>query len=221
MEHILSERFVFQTLPIHIFGMGCKADRPLVHFQIFTFRWRLELPPTTAAGRATTLECIEVFQNAEMSKWQLLVIHINRVSNYYGCPKASFQNKKSHMVVIKIRGHCPVIRTEQNQEVSWHNRAVCMPPDNGTFCRPTNHILFPSSKDTFKLVLTAWPWTRSARWRRQSPGGVLAPLLPASSPLPAGLFLSFCSTLWHQPEETHKMIKCFNKKTTFFILSHP
>lgn len=93
MEHILCVEFLFQTLPIHIFRMGCKADNPLVHFQSFTVGWRLGQPPT-AVLFATTLECVKVFQNAEVSKWQLLLIHIHQLSTITAGQRLA-SNKKS------------------------------------------------------------------------------------------------------------------------------
>lgn len=89
---ILCEWLVFQSLPVHIFRMGCEADAPPVNFQSSALRWRLGHPPAAAACTAT-LECIEVFQNAEVRKWQLLVIHINQLSTMAAAQRPASSKK--------------------------------------------------------------------------------------------------------------------------------
>ena len=59
---------VFRSSPVHIFGMGSEADAPPVHFKASTLTRRLGHPPAAAAACAAALECVEVFQNAEVRK---------------------------------------------------------------------------------------------------------------------------------------------------------
>lgn len=66
-----------QALPIHIFGMGCEADAPLVDPQRVTFAGRLGQPPAAAVG-AAALQSVEVFQNAAVNKLVRSVTHLTQ-----------------------------------------------------------------------------------------------------------------------------------------------
>lgn len=102
---VLYKELASQILPIHIFGMRCKVDLPFVHLQSVTIGWRLCLLPITATS-ATTLKCIEVFENAVKCKWQLLVIHTDQllmltVPQRRASIKMSYGDNKNWAILIR------------------------------------------------------------------------------------------------------------------------